>query len=65
MAAASRTTAVTRMTRRTAGPAPRLDLIERSPMTFEAPDENRFPAIPIARAAGASGPGATRRDARP
>jgi 1-deoxy-D-xylulose-5-phosphate reductoisomerase len=28
-------------------------------MTFEAPDQDRFPAIHIARAAGASGPGAT------
>ena len=28
-------------------------------MTFEAPDEERFPAIPIARAAGQAGPGAT------
>ena len=45
--------------RRTAGPAPRLDLTERSKMTFEVPDEQRFPALPIARAAGAAGPGAT------
>ena len=44
---------------RAAGPAPRLDLTEHSSMTFEAPDETRFPAIPIARAAGIAGPGAT------
>ena len=44
---------------RTAGPAPRLDLTEQNEMTFEAPDEQRFPAIPIARAAGEAGPGAT------
>ena len=44
---------------RTAGPAPRLDLTEHREMTFEAPDETRFPAIPIARAAGVAGPGAT------
>ncbi len=44
---------------RTAGPAPRLELTERSQMTFEAPDLQRFPAIPIARAAGGAGPGAT------
>ena len=45
--------------RRTAGPAPRLDLTEQSPMTFEAPDAQRFPAVAIARAAGEAGPGAT------
>jgi len=28
-------------------------------MTFQAPDLERFPAIPIARAAGEAGPGAT------
>ena len=44
---------------RTAGPAPRLDLTEQSEMTFEAPDEQRFPAIAIARAAGKAGPGST------
>ena len=44
---------------RTAGPAPRLDLREQSQMTFEAPDLQRFPAVPIARAAGEAGPGAT------
>ncbi len=45
--------------RRTAGPAPRLDLLEHSQMTFQAPDPERFPAIPMARAAGIAGPGAT------
>jgi 1-deoxy-D-xylulose-5-phosphate reductoisomerase len=45
--------------RRSAGPAPRLDLLEHSRMTFEAPDERRFPALGIARAAGWAGPGAT------
>ncbi|MEA2026514.1 MAG: 1-deoxy-D-xylulose-5-phosphate reductoisomerase, partial [Chloroflexota bacterium] len=44
---------------RTAGPAPRLNLTEHREMTFETPDEARFPAIPIARAAGVAGPGAT------
>lgn len=44
---------------RSAGPAPRLDLTEHSHMTFQAPDLERFPAIPIARAAGEAGPGAT------
>ena len=44
---------------RTAGPAPRLDLTEHSQMTFQAPDLERFQAIPIARAAGEAGPGAT------
>ncbi len=45
--------------RRAAGPAPRLDLTEHPLMTFAAPDEARFPAVPIARAAGKAGPGAT------
>jgi 1-deoxy-D-xylulose-5-phosphate reductoisomerase len=44
---------------RRAGPAPRLDLTEQSTMTFETPDEQRFPALRIARAAGVAGPGAT------
>jgi len=44
---------------RTSGPAPRLDLTEHDQMTFQAPDERRFPALPIARAAGIAGPGAT------
>jgi 1-deoxy-D-xylulose-5-phosphate reductoisomerase len=45
--------------RRIAGPAPRLDLMEHSRMTFESPDERRFPALAVARAAGRAGPGAT------
>jgi 1-deoxy-D-xylulose-5-phosphate reductoisomerase len=44
---------------RTAGPAPRLELTEQSEMTFQRPDEQRFPALSIARAAGEAGPGAT------
>jgi 1-deoxy-D-xylulose-5-phosphate reductoisomerase len=44
---------------RTAGPAPRLDLREHSHMTFQEADLERFPAVPIARAAGEAGPGAT------
>jgi 1-deoxy-D-xylulose-5-phosphate reductoisomerase len=44
---------------RSTGPAPRLDLLEQPPMTFQAPDTERFPAIGIARAAGEAGPGAT------
>jgi 1-deoxy-D-xylulose-5-phosphate reductoisomerase len=44
---------------RTAGPAPRLELTEHPHMTFEAPDEARFPALRIAREAGIAGPGAT------
>ena len=42
--------------RRTPGPAPRLDLVAHPTLTFEAPDETRFPLLPIARAAGRSGP---------
>jgi 1-deoxy-D-xylulose-5-phosphate reductoisomerase len=45
--------------RRRPGPAPRLDLTEHASMTFEAPDERRFPALAVARAAGLAGPGAT------
>ena len=41
------------------GPAPRLDLLVHDRMTFEPPDEARFPALPVARAAGLAGPGAT------
>ncbi len=41
------------------GPAPRLDLLEHPEMTFEAPDEARFPALPLSRAAAARGPRAT------
>ncbi len=44
---------------RSGGSAPRLDLREHPQMTFETPDERRFPAISIARAAGVAGPGAT------
>jgi 1-deoxy-D-xylulose-5-phosphate reductoisomerase len=44
---------------RVPGPAPRLDLLEHPEMTFEAPDEARFPALPLARAAAARGPRAT------
>ncbi len=44
---------------RTAGPAPRLDLAERSSLTFGVPDDARFPLLPIARAAGAAGPRAS------
>ena len=45
--------------RRTPGPAPRLDLVAHPTLTFEAPDEARFPLLPIARAAGLAGPRAT------
>jgi 1-deoxy-D-xylulose-5-phosphate reductoisomerase len=41
------------------GQAPRLDLLEHASMTFEAPDEQRFPALVLARTAGLAGPGAT------
>jgi 1-deoxy-D-xylulose-5-phosphate reductoisomerase len=41
------------------GPAPRLDLAVHDRMTFEPVDEARFPALPVARAAGLAGPGAT------
>jgi 1-deoxy-D-xylulose-5-phosphate reductoisomerase len=41
------------------GPAPRLDLLEHSNLTFEAPDIERFPALAIARAAGRAGPRAS------
>jgi len=44
---------------RAVGPAPRLELTEHREMTFEAPDEERFPALTIARAAGIAGPGST------
>jgi 1-deoxy-D-xylulose-5-phosphate reductoisomerase len=44
---------------RTAGPAPRLDLVTQSAFEFERPDEERFPALRIARHAGQAGPGAT------
>jgi len=41
------------------GPAPRLDLLEHPTMTFEAPDDARFPALSVCRAAGQRGPWAT------
>ena len=44
---------------RSAGPAPRLDLLGHPTMTFEAPDEARFPALAVCRAAGRQGPWAT------
>ena len=44
---------------RQAGPAPRLDLVEHSRMSFEAPDEARFRSLAVARAAGRQGPRAT------
>jgi 1-deoxy-D-xylulose-5-phosphate reductoisomerase len=45
--------------RRVRGPAPRLDLLRHDRFTFAAVDERRFPALRIARAAGAAGPRAT------
>jgi 1-deoxy-D-xylulose-5-phosphate reductoisomerase len=45
--------------RRRPGPAPRLDVREQGQMTFEAPDESRFPALAVSRAVGRAGPGAT------
>jgi 1-deoxy-D-xylulose-5-phosphate reductoisomerase len=44
---------------RVAGSAPRLDVRVHTRMTFEAPDDVRFPALSMARAAGLAGPGAT------
>ena len=41
------------------GPAPRLDVRVPGHMTFSTPDEVRFPALPVARAAGLAGPGTT------
>jgi 1-deoxy-D-xylulose-5-phosphate reductoisomerase len=41
------------------GPAPRLDVRVHDRMTFEAPDDRRFPCLSIARAAGEAGPGAS------
>ncbi|HUZ13499.1 MAG TPA: 1-deoxy-D-xylulose-5-phosphate reductoisomerase [Caulobacteraceae bacterium] len=43
---------------RIAWPAPRLDLAAIGHLTFEAPDETRFPALAIARQALAAGGGA-------
>jgi len=39
-------------------PAPRLDLVTAGPLTFEAPDMERFPALGLAKAALAAGGGA-------
>ncbi len=41
------------------GPAPRLDVHVHDRMTFAPVDEVRFRALPVARAAGLAGPGAT------
>jgi 1-deoxy-D-xylulose-5-phosphate reductoisomerase len=43
---------------RVAWPAPRLDLAAVGQLTFEAPDETRFPALSIARQALDAGKGA-------
>jgi 1-deoxy-D-xylulose-5-phosphate reductoisomerase len=40
-------------------PAPRLGLDQLSALDFQAPDESRFPALRIAREAGAAGPRAS------
>jgi 1-deoxy-D-xylulose-5-phosphate reductoisomerase len=45
--------------RRLAGPAPRLDLLAHDRLTFEPVDEQRFPALAIAREAGRQGPRST------
>ncbi len=44
---------------RAPSPAPRLGLDELGSLAFEAPDEHRFPALRIAREAGAAGPRAS------
>jgi len=44
---------------RYASPAPRLELDGLSALTFERPDESRFPGLAIAREAGAAGPRAS------
>ena len=41
------------------GPAPHLDLLQHTTLTFEPVDEARFPALRIARDAGERGPRAT------
>ncbi len=41
--------------RRMAAPVERLDLVRVGSLTFEAPDEDRFPALRLARAALAAG----------
>jgi 1-deoxy-D-xylulose-5-phosphate reductoisomerase len=38
-------------------PAPRLDLVNSGPLSFEAPDPERFPALNVAKAALAAGGG--------
>jgi 1-deoxy-D-xylulose-5-phosphate reductoisomerase len=43
---------------RLAWPAPQLDLVAAGPLTFEAPDRDRFPALNLARAALVAGGGA-------
>lgn len=45
--------------RRMAAPVRRLDLAELGSLTFERPDEERFPALRLARDALAAGPAAT------
>jgi 1-deoxy-D-xylulose-5-phosphate reductoisomerase len=45
--------------RHLASPAPRLAPAELPALTFEAPDEARFPALPLARRAGSGGPRAS------
>jgi 1-deoxy-D-xylulose-5-phosphate reductoisomerase len=45
--------------RRTPSPSPRLDLAEIGSLTFEAPDEIRFPCLRLAREAMKTGGGAT------
>ncbi|MCU0504898.1 MAG: 1-deoxy-D-xylulose-5-phosphate reductoisomerase [Chloroflexi bacterium] len=45
--------------RRLVSPAAPPDLVATGSLTFEAPDEGRFPALPIARDAGRAGPWAT------
>jgi 1-deoxy-D-xylulose-5-phosphate reductoisomerase len=45
--------------RRLPSPAPRLSLADLGPLTFEPPDEGRFPSLRIAREAGLAGGRAT------
>ena len=45
--------------RRLPSPAPRLEMTAAQGLTFEAPDERRFPALRVAREAAATGPRAT------
>ena len=44
---------------RAGSPAPRLDLTDAPPLTFEPPDEERFPLLRIGREAGRAGPRAS------